>query len=182
MWWGSEVELYVVDGFRDGAGDGEELSFHSGAGHWEFDHTPVSIWATRIELCIFFNFYFLLLFFCGGHKGRGVNLERLERECVQGALWESTKQSIKRLLGRKRKPTLVFRWLVDWEEEGPWGMPNQKRKGQGSLYRRGSTKTEALELCELIISGSNPSFCFKKNPFFCSEEKIEYCQVTNNPA
>lgn len=114
----------------------------------------------ELNFVFFFNFYFLLLFFCGGHKGRGVNLERLERKCVQEALWESTKQSIKRLLGRKRKPTLVFRWLVDWEEEGPWGMPNQKRKGQGSLYRRGSTKTEALELCELIISGSNPSFCF----------------------
>lgn len=121
------------------------------------------MWATQNELWIFFNFYLLLLFFGGGHKGRWVNLERLERECVQGALWESTKQSIKRWLGKKkRKPTLVFRWLVDWEEEEPWGKPSQKREGQGSLYRRGGTKTETLELCELIIPDSNPSFCFKK--------------------
>lgn len=35
---------------------GEGLSFLSGPGHWEFSHTPMSAWATKLDLMYFFPF------------------------------------------------------------------------------------------------------------------------------
>lgn len=47
---------------------GEALSFLSGPGHWEFSHTPMSAWATKLDLTYF------LFFFGGGHRGGRVDL------------------------------------------------------------------------------------------------------------
>jgi hypothetical protein len=64
-----------------GGGWGED-SFSLRADHWEFGHTPISLWATQIGLCVFG---------LGEEDGRGwtqgwVDLGGMGSECDQGAL------------------------------------------------------------------------------------------------
>lgn len=63
----------------------EELSFLEGAGHWEFEHIPVSIWVTQIRP--FFSFSFLFLLGWVGHKGEKQTWEDWEVGVCSWGAW-----------------------------------------------------------------------------------------------
>lgn len=50
------------------------------AGHWEFEHVSVSIWATKVELG---GFFFFVVIFCEAER---VDQGGLASKCDQGAL------------------------------------------------------------------------------------------------
>lgn len=64
--------LSTADGFGRGAAR-ERLHFLEGAGHWEFDHVPVGIWATKLE------FFLIVLFGGPGSQGLGGRSERTRK-------------------------------------------------------------------------------------------------------
>lgn len=52
------------------------------AGHWEFEHDPLSTWATQSGFFSLPSFVFLLQ---GGHKGREMDMGELGSEHDQDA-------------------------------------------------------------------------------------------------
>ena len=46
-------------GFPVGQGAGNKLSNLSGSGHCEFDHIPMSIWETQIQIGVFLFLLFI---------------------------------------------------------------------------------------------------------------------------
>lgn len=79
----------------DGGVNGKGFNFSQGAGNWETEHSPASVWAARIAI-LFFGFCrcccFLLLILCvcvgggwgRGHKGGEIDMGGLGSESDQG--------------------------------------------------------------------------------------------------